>query len=314
MCSDDQPPNRRQRQAPDRGDPPRLQLRVGGRDVGVDAGARGRDRVDRDVVDRQARVVRALELEDRRAPLPDRPWQGRGSSARGWRTSCRPRCRPAPSPMDARGSSVGLVKPCAARREPTTWPLTLTRLPFAWLEKATCAKPVKSAGSASPKTSVSTTTAITEDFEVAQHQCDQPFDERPEGQGGEDHQAGGQHDHADEQDDEGRPVGAERAGRDGRGLLAGERAAERERGEQRREAAEVAAQPSRVSAREARGAVAGEGAAVVVRLGGVGVQRLAEAVRARVEDRRESRLASPRRPPSSPAPSSGRRARRVRRT
>ena len=37
------------------------------RDVRVDAGARGRDRVDRDVADREARVVRALELQDRRA-------------------------------------------------------------------------------------------------------------------------------------------------------------------------------------------------------------------------------------------------------
>ena len=82
-------------------------LRVGRRDVRVDAGARGRDRVDRDVADRQARVVRALELQDRRAPLPRRSWRGRGSSGRGSRTSSRRRCTRAPSPTGARGSSAG---------------------------------------------------------------------------------------------------------------------------------------------------------------------------------------------------------------
>ena len=58
----------------------------------------------------------------------------------------------------------GFVNACAASREPTTWPLTLIRLPSAWLENASCAKPVKSAGIASPNTSVSTTTAMTDDL------------------------------------------------------------------------------------------------------------------------------------------------------
>ena len=49
----------RERQVPHGGDAPRLQLRVGRRDVRVDARARGRDRVDRDVADREAGVVRA---------------------------------------------------------------------------------------------------------------------------------------------------------------------------------------------------------------------------------------------------------------
>ena len=49
----------------------RLEVGVGGRDVRVDARARGRDGVDGDVVDREARVVRALELEDRSACSSD---------------------------------------------------------------------------------------------------------------------------------------------------------------------------------------------------------------------------------------------------
>ena len=54
---------------------------------------RGRDRVDRDVADRQARVVRPLELQDRLRRPPGRSSRGRGSSGRGSRTSSRRRCR-----------------------------------------------------------------------------------------------------------------------------------------------------------------------------------------------------------------------------
>ena len=50
---------------------------------GIDPRRRGRDRVDRDVVDRQSRVVRALELEDRLRVLRRRASRGRGSSGRG---------------------------------------------------------------------------------------------------------------------------------------------------------------------------------------------------------------------------------------
>ena len=80
----------RERQVPDGGDAPRLQLRVGGRDVGVDTRGGRRDGVDRDVVDRQARVVRRLELQDRRSGVLRRSWRGRGSSGRGSRTSSPP--------------------------------------------------------------------------------------------------------------------------------------------------------------------------------------------------------------------------------
>ena len=47
----------------------------------------------------------------------------------------------------------GFVKLCAASRDPTTVPLTVIRLPSAWLLKATWAKPVNSAGMARPRTS-----------------------------------------------------------------------------------------------------------------------------------------------------------------
>src|SRR5260221_1624449 len=58
----------------------------------------------------------------------------------------------------------GFANDCAASLEPTTFPLRVIRLPFAWLLNATWAKPVKSAGRARPNTTVSTTIAITEDF------------------------------------------------------------------------------------------------------------------------------------------------------
>src|SRR5262249_32999535 len=50
----------------------------------------------------------------------------------------------------------GFAKLCAARDDPTTWPRTVTRLPSAWCGKATCAKPVNSAGIASPRIAVKT--------------------------------------------------------------------------------------------------------------------------------------------------------------
>ena len=71
----------------------RLQLGVGGRDVRVDARARGRDGVDRDVADRRGPGCtgpRASRIACDRARRP--PSRGRGSSGRGSRSSCRPRC------------------------------------------------------------------------------------------------------------------------------------------------------------------------------------------------------------------------------
>ena len=53
----------RERQVPDGGDPGSLQLRVGERDIRVDARRRGRHCVDRNLVDRQTWVVRRLELQ-----------------------------------------------------------------------------------------------------------------------------------------------------------------------------------------------------------------------------------------------------------
>ena len=58
VFSRDQLLHRLQWEVPDLRDPRRLEIRVGGRDVWVDARARRRDGVDRDVVDRQAGVVR----------------------------------------------------------------------------------------------------------------------------------------------------------------------------------------------------------------------------------------------------------------
>src|SRR5262245_66291876 len=57
----------------------------------------------------------------------------------------------------------GFVNPSAANRDPTTVPSTLINPPFAWLGKASCAKPVNSAGIANPNTAVTTTTAIADD-------------------------------------------------------------------------------------------------------------------------------------------------------
>ena len=80
----------RERQVPDGGDPARLELRVGGRDVGVDAGAGGRDRVDRDVVDRSGPGCTGPRASGSPAPPPGRSSRASGSSARGWRTSSPP--------------------------------------------------------------------------------------------------------------------------------------------------------------------------------------------------------------------------------
>ena len=46
---------------------------------------------------------------------------------------------------------LGLVNACAASFEPTTLPLTVIRLPLAWLLNATCAKPVISERVAEPE-------------------------------------------------------------------------------------------------------------------------------------------------------------------
>src|SRR4249920_456860 len=58
----------------------------------------------------------------------------------------------------------GCVNDCAASLEPTTVPSALTRLPSALPGNASWAKPVTTAGRASPKTSVSTITAIADDL------------------------------------------------------------------------------------------------------------------------------------------------------
>ena len=71
----------------------------------------------------------------------DAPWRGRGSSARGSRTSSPPALYAATWPTAARGSTAGFVKACAASFEPTTLPSRSIRLPFALSGKASCAKP-----------------------------------------------------------------------------------------------------------------------------------------------------------------------------
>ena len=91
-------------------------------------------------------------------------------------------------------------------------------------------------------------------------------------------------------------------GPSGRDPLAGQRAGDRERREQRHEPAEQHREAAQeVGERDPEGAgvagrvrldearVAGEGGAVVVGLGGVGVERLGEALRPGVEDRRRAR-------------------------
>ena len=76
-------------------------------------------------------------------------------------------------------------------------------------------------------------------------------------------------------------------GADGRDLLAGQRAGDGEDREDRDEAAEQHRDAAE-GRRELGRPVAGEGAAVVVGLGGVGVEGLGEALRAGVEDRRRA--------------------------
>ena len=61
----------REGQMADGRDATRLERGVGRRDVGIDAGARRRHGVDGNVVDREPRVVRPLELEDRLGVLRD---------------------------------------------------------------------------------------------------------------------------------------------------------------------------------------------------------------------------------------------------
>ena len=119
----------------------RLELRVGGRDVRVDARARGRDRVDRDVADREARVVRPLELEDRARAPPDVLGEVRVRRAEVGEGRRRRRCT-AGAVAEGRSMEVArLVNSWAASREPTTLPSRSIRLPSALSWNATAAKP-----------------------------------------------------------------------------------------------------------------------------------------------------------------------------
>src|SRR5262249_9547458 len=63
--------NGREHQVPNGGDSARLQVRVGRRDVGIDPRAGGRHCVDRNVVDRQSRVVWPFGLHHGRGFLAD---------------------------------------------------------------------------------------------------------------------------------------------------------------------------------------------------------------------------------------------------
>ena len=98
--------NRRERQLAHGRDAVRLELRVGGRDVGVDPGAGGRHGVDRDVVDRQARVVRAARASGSPRLLPDVLGEVGVRRPEVRRRSFRRRCRRARSPRAAGGSSA----------------------------------------------------------------------------------------------------------------------------------------------------------------------------------------------------------------
>ena len=182
-----------------------------GRDVRVDARGGGGDRVDGDVADREPGVVRALELEDRPALLATAFARSGFVGPRFAKRRRRRRCRPARR-RGARVEVLRLVNACAASCEPTTLPSRSTRLPLALSANASCAKPVIDERVDEPEDD----RQHDDGDDGARRACAswrERLHDRPERERREDHQPGGQDDDADEQDDEGRAVGAERAGR-----------------------------------------------------------------------------------------------------
>ena len=219
----------------------RLQRGVGRRDVRVDPGAGRRDRVDGDVADRQARVVRPLELQDRRARPPDvlrqvgvrraEVREGRRAGVVGGRSRRRTRVevlrRRERLRGELRADDVAVARDQAAVRLVLEGDLRRSRS--------------SRAGRRSRRRASATTIAIR-DLTSRAHQCINPSTIGPSVSAGKIIRPAVSDDHADEQDDERR---RRRCGtcrpRRGTVFFCGQRAAERERGDQRHEPAEQSA-------------------------------------------------------------------------
>ena len=218
-----------------------------------------------------------LELQDRRGRGRRRSWRGRGSSGRGSRTSSRRRCRRAPSRTGARGSTAALVNSCAASLEPTTLPFARDQAAVRLvLERDLREAGHHAAGRRSRRRPSSTTIATTE-LTIAAHQCISPSTIGPSVSAGKIISPAVSAITPTSRTTNVGPSVRNVPAEAGTIFFARQRAAERERGEQRHEAAEVERDRAELG-REVRRAEAGERAAVVVRLRVVGVERLGEAV------------------------------------